>query len=222
MKKILVRILLPVGLIFLILFLNLLFSSIIASKITEGEPITPTGSGRTALLVIDIQEGTTGVVSETKAYTSRSAGLIRNINLLLDEALEREWSVIYIRSEVVNPLINVLNNTLARGSEGAKPDGRLAVKPGATVIKHRNDAFNRTDLDRILTENRVEHLVVAGLDAERCIRSTVMAALNRGYRVSVIRDAVIARTGEGKTEALEQLRVLGVEISDVSAFLSSP
>ncbi len=37
--------------------------------------------------------------------------------------------VIYIKSEVVNPLINILNNSMARGSVGAELDKRLMVKP---------------------------------------------------------------------------------------------
>jgi nicotinamidase-related amidase len=51
-----------------------------------------------------------------------------------------------------------------------------------------------------------------GLDAAGCVRSTALAALNRGYRISLIEEAVIAGKEEEKTEALEELSALGVEI----------
>ncbi len=217
MKKIVLRTLLVIGVFILVLFLNLVFCNVTASRISEGLPI-PKGSDQTALLVIDIQEGTTGDVSFTESYQTQSEELIRNINLITDEARRRNWSVIYIRSEVVNPLLNLLNSTLARGSEGAALDKRLTSDSGIVVTKRKSDAFNKTELDQVLREKRVGRLVLVGLDAEHCVLSTIQAAQNRNYRVSVIREAVIAKTDAGKAEALNRFRSMGVEVAGMDSY----
>lgn len=212
MKKILLRILLAIGSFILIVVINLFVVGYFASRITESVPINKTGSDNTALLVIDIQEGTTGEASASESYKEQSELLIRSVNQIVKEAGEKGWSVIFIKSEVVNPLINLLNNTMARGSEGSKLDKRLIVSSNLILTKRRNDSFNKTSLDQILKERQVEKLVIVGLDAEHCVYSTIQAALNREYSVEVIPDGIIAETEEDKTRMLNTYRELGVEI----------
>jgi nicotinamidase-related amidase len=123
---------------------------------------------------------------------------------------------------VVNPLLNLLNNTLARGSGGAELDKRLTVDSGIVVTKRKSDSFNNTELDQVLREHSVGRLVLVGLDAGHCVLSTVQAAQNRDYRVSVIREAVIARTDAEKTEALNRFRSMGVEVAGMDSYLQYP
>lgn len=212
MKKILLRILLALGVFILIVVVNLVIFNLTATRITEGIPITKTGSGHTALLVIDIQEGTTGESSYIEGYKKQSERLIRNVNQIVEEALRKNWSVIYIQSEVVNPLINLINNTMARGSEGAKLDKRLSINSDLIVTKLKNDSFLKTNLDQILQKNRTEKLVMVGLDAEHCVYSAIQAALNRGYEVAVIPEGIIAGEEDVKKRMLGEYRKLGVEI----------
>ena len=212
MKKILIRTLIVIGSIILILLINLVLFTFIASRTTEGVPITASGSDNTALLIIDIQEGTTGTISVTESYKDQSDELIRNLNLITQTALEKNWSIIYIRSEVVNPLINLLNNTMARGSEGAELDKRLIPMSETVVTKRRNDSFNKTTLDQILEENQTGKLVVVGLDAISCVNQTVQAALNREYQVSVIQEGIISEKDSEKNRILDEFREMGVEI----------
>jgi nicotinamidase-related amidase len=113
---------------------------------------------------------------------------------------------------VVNPLLNILNNTMARGTEGAELDPRLVIQPGEVVVKRKNDSFKDTNLDQILTEHEIGKLVLVGLDASACVKSTVLAAHNRGYRISVVEEAVISSKEEDKTEAIKEFRDMGVEI----------
>jgi nicotinamidase/pyrazinamidase len=212
MKKILLRTLLALGGFILIVVVNLVIFNLTASRITEGTPITKTGLGHTVLLVIDIQEGTTGTVSALQGLKAQSDVLIGNVNQIIEKAVEKKWSVIYIKTEVANPLINLINNTMARGSEGAKLDKRLALSSDLIVTKRKNDSFHKTNLDQILQENFTEKLVMVGLDAEHCVYSAIQAALNRGYEVAVIRDGIIAGEEKVKIRMLREYRKLGVEI----------
>jgi len=212
MNKILLRLLLAIVLFIVLLVVNLVLFNVTASKVTEGVPIENQDPESVALLVIDIQEGTTGEISATESYQEQSETFIRNVNLVIEDAHGKGHTLIYIRSEVVNPLINILNNTMARGSEGAELDKRLMVKPGHILPKRKNDPFTNPDLDRILTENHVGKLTLVGLDAAHCVASTVQAALNRGYSISVVDEAVICETEIEKSDALDEFRKLGVEI----------
>ena len=211
-KRILLRILLVLGLIIAVLAVNLVIFNITASKVSEGEPIQNRDPDKVALLVIDIQEGTTGGSSALKALVAQSEELISHTNRVIEEAGNRGQLIVYIRTEVVNPLLNVLNNTMARGTEGAELDHRLLTGEGPVVVKRKNDSFLGTELDQILAEHRISRLEVVGLDAAQCVRSTILAAQNRGYHISVVDDAVISKTEELKTQAINEFREMGVEI----------
>ncbi len=212
MKRILLRFLLALGLVIVVLVVNLLIFNITASKVSEGTPINNPNNENVALLVIDIQEGTTGEVSALKAHKEQSEMLINRVNIILEESSNKEQLIIYIRTEVANPLINILNNTLARGSKGAELDGRLAMKPGNVVVKRRNDPFIGTDLDSLLTDHQIGKVILVGLDATQCVKSAVQAALNRGYTVAVVEEAVISENEVLKAQALNEFRELGAEI----------
>jgi Amidases related to nicotinamidase len=54
------------------------------------------------------------------------------------------------------------------------------------------DSFYNPKLDEFLTEQRVNELYLAGLDPEFCVYSTARGALNRGYKVNVITDAILS------------------------------
>ncbi len=214
MKKILLRILLVIVAFILIVILNLVMFNRTASKITEGTPITTSGSDQTALLIIDIQEGTTGSTSATESYIDQSEELILNLNRFAEEAYEDNWTIIYIRSEVVNPLINLINNTMARGSEGAELDQRLMIVSHKIIKKRKNDSFNGTELDQLLMENNIGKIVVAGLDAAHCVHSAVLAALNRNYQVAIFTEGIIAANEADMVSAMQEFRDLGVEVME--------
>jgi nicotinamidase-related amidase len=197
--------LLLAAIIIVVLFFagNLMIFWVRAGKVSEGEPIADYGIRRSALLVIDIQEGTSGKISIDECYQEQADELIRNTNRLTVAAEAKDIPVIFIRNEIRNPFLNLLNNTLARGSEGAELDHRLDDSAGRVLTKNRKDAFSNPMLDSILVEHRVSHLYVAGLDAAHCVYSTIQAARNREYSVTVISDAVISCTEEELQEAVD-------------------
>ena len=203
---------LVIGLVIGILVVNLVIFNITATRITEGTPISHAGSGNRALVVIDIQEGTTGSESYVKNYRLQSGELIENLNLLTEEAETEGCPIIYIISEVANPLINILNSTLAKGSPGVEMDRRLEIRSDHIVTKRKNDSFTNPELDSILTRHRIDRLTLVGLDAAECVYHTALAALNRGYKIEVVEEAIISKTDADKAEALQNFSELGAEI----------
>jgi len=73
------------------------------------------------------------------------------------------------------------------GSEGAAFVPELDVQPSDRIVtKRRYSAFYNTDLDLFLSD--VTDLVVAGVSTNVCVESTVRAAYDRGYQVTVASD----------------------------------
>jgi nicotinamidase-related amidase len=64
------------------------------------------------------------------------------------------------------------------------------------VIKHSPDSFFETSLRHLLQENHIEALTVCGMMTHMCIDTTVRAARNFGYPVTVIGDACACRSLE--------------------------
>jgi nicotinamidase-related amidase len=73
-----------------------------------------------------------------------------------------------------------------------------ALCPPATVIdKTRYSAFAEPMLIEELRQREVDALIVSGSETDVCVRATVLDAVDIGYRVIVVRDAVCSSSDEG-------------------------
>lgn len=211
-KKIIFGILGFIFLFILIVFINLIVTEQFGSKVTKGHQIEKNIHPKSALLVIDIQEATTGDLSMTPFYREHSDELIRNINRLIDTCINHKVLVIHIRNEISNPLINLINNSYSKGSPGAQFDKRINTTSGSEIIKKSKDSFRNTNLDSLLTRNKVSKLYIAGLDAAECINSTVEAAQNRYYTVNLVEEAILSVTAETRDSMIKVFRNRGVNV----------
>jgi nicotinamidase/pyrazinamidase len=69
-----------------------------------------------------------------------------------------------------------------------------------------------TELEGILRDAGVEHVVVCGLATDYCVKSTALDALRLGFETAVLEDVVAAvnvESGDG-TRALDEMRDAGV------------
>jgi len=83
------------------------------------------------------------------------------------------------------------------GSKGADTIPEiLAFGDRITYVNGKQgfNAFSNTELDRVLREKNIHHLLLAGMITSLCIDSTGRAAYERGYKVTVVSDCVSART----------------------------
>ena len=93
------------------------------------------------------------------------------------------------------------------GSWGADFHPEIRPRSGEVVVSpHKNiDVLATTDLDAQLRQHGVEYVVAAGMSGTLCVESTVRTAMERGYHVTVIKDATEAVGGAEAYEAMVQL-----------------
>ncbi len=134
---------------------------------------------RPALIVIDMQQG-----SFTDASPRHdAAGLVQRLNRLAAGVRGAGGLVVFVQHD---------------GPEGDPhhPDAPgwhlledLEVRDGDVVVhKTACDSFLGTTLDAVLTENRIDRLIVTGCATDYCVDTTVRSALARGYRTVVPSD----------------------------------
>ena len=201
LKKILYGIIGVLILFILIIVVNLIVLFKDGSIVSKGQPIQNYGKKNCALLVVDIQEVITGNYSIYPSLQEKSENLIQKINQAIDSFKVYNYPVIYIRSEITNSFINLINSSYAKGSPGVKYDKRLKIVSNVEVVKTGKDSFRKTNLDDILTKNKVNELYIVGLDAAECVNATVEASQNRQYNVNIIKEAVISKS-RSKTDSM--------------------
>ena len=219
MKRILLSILSILVLCIVIIVINFLIFQKNSKVISKGNPIIKSNTTKQALLVIDIQEGLTGKMATSDEYLSKSDELITNVNQIVDSLVRKDIPVIYVKNEISNFLINILNSSLAKGSPGAEFDSRLNVVSNYIINKDKGDAFSNSLLDSILIKKGINKLVFAGLDLAYCVNSTIAAAKNRNYDICILNDAVLSKSDSLKNEMLYKFKQSGYEILSSKEYL---
>jgi nicotinamidase-related amidase len=64
------------------------------------------------------------------------------------------------------------------------------------IHKHFNSAFEQTELESALADLGATHIVLVGAMSNWCIRATAYAALERGYDLTLVKDAHTTETTE--------------------------
>jgi nicotinamidase/pyrazinamidase len=70
------------------------------------------------------------------------------------------------------------------------PRSTRIISKGYESDKEAYSGFEGTDLARKLEQSHVKRLLVGGVATDYCVRYTVLDALNLGYEVFVLEDAV--------------------------------
>lgn len=222
MKKIIIVTASIFALSILILVVNYIVVEISQSQISEGKPINQKTTKKQAVLVIDIQEGITGKSSTSDVFAEQSEEFIGIVNRLIDSSASHNIPVIYVKNEISNPLINILNSSLAKGSPGAELDSRLRVVSAYIINKDKSDAFSNALLDSILISGDINQLVFTGLDLARCVKSTILAAANRHYDICLISDALITKDPDSlRQDMLEKFKQSGFEVMSSKEYLQN-
>ncbi|RAZ92857.1 cysteine hydrolase [Mesorhizobium hawassense] len=82
----------------------------------------------------------------------------------------------------------------ARGEWGGEWHPEFAPQDGDIVAKEHwgSSGFANTDLDLVLRQHGITHVILVGLLANTCIETTARYAVELGYHVTLVRDATAA------------------------------
>ncbi|MFC5067166.1 cysteine hydrolase family protein [Flaviflagellibacter deserti] len=83
------------------------------------------------------------------------------------------------------------------------PELAKFVPPATVLDKSFYSAFAGTGLDAWLRERQVDGLVVTGSETDVCVLSTVLSAVDLGWRVIVVADALASASDEGHDNLLD-------------------
>ena len=127
-----------------------------------------------ALLVIDVQNGVVAGAHDRDA-------VIANINTLVDKARSEDVAVVWVQHA---------DEGLQKDSEEWRYVPELVRRDSEPLVhKGYGDSFEDTELEELLADRGVGHLVISGAQTDWCIRSTMHGAFARGYDVTLVGDA---------------------------------
>jgi nicotinamidase-related amidase len=132
------------------------------------------GRTNTALLVIDVQNGVVDGAHDRD-------GVVARIGSLVERARDADLPVIWVQHT---------DEDLPVDSEPWQYVPELQRQDDEPLVpKQYGDSFEDTNLEELLAERHVGHLIVAGAQTDQCIRSTLHGAVARGYDATLVGDA---------------------------------
>jgi nicotinamidase-related amidase len=132
-----------------------------------------------ALLIVDMQQG-----SFISAPRLNADKVVEKINILSELFRQNNEPVIYVRHD------GTAENCLIPGTSDWNILPTLINKPQDIFVeKTANDSFYKTNLQELLVNNTVDELVIVGCASDFCVDTTIRAALNLDYKITIIADA---------------------------------
>ena len=129
---------------------------------------------KSVMVVVDVQ---VGVMKE--AWEAQR--VIKNVSRAVERARSEAVPVIWVQHS---------NQELPEGSVQWRWVPELVPAEGEALIhKKYNSSFEQTSLDSELARLGATHIVLAGAATNWCIRATAYGALDRGYDLTLVKDA---------------------------------
>lgn len=159
------------------------------------------------LLVVDVQVG-------VMQHAWDAPRIIENIAMAVEKARANRIPVIWVQHA---------DNELVYGS----PDWQIVpeLSPAAGEIrihKQFNSSFEQTPLVETLAKLGAAHVVLAGAATNWCIRATAYGALDRGFDLTLIKDAHTTETVELEDGTFIEAKAIIEELNIAMTWLSYP
>jgi nicotinamidase-related amidase len=129
---------------------------------------------KTALLVVDVQNGAVRGAYERDA-------VVANVGSLVEKARRERVPVVWVQHS---------DEELIKGSDDWRIVPELNRADAEPLIEKKyGDSFEDTTLEIVLSDLGIGRLIVVGAETDACIRSTIHGAFARGYDATLVSDA---------------------------------
>lgn len=209
----------------IILTLALLFTASIFMNMfmpTRGKRINSYPQPAKALLVMDIQEsgGRENSITGPLPTTTPFGKMIHSVNRLIECFDHAGLEVAYVRQVFSSNFITRLHSgRILTGRMEPRICRWVSVVNDNDFAKNRTDAFSNRHLEQHLINRQVDEIFLVGLDAAFCVYYTALGALQRGYRVTVVTDAVM--TGRDMARVLKRYQAKGIAVMNSQEIITN-
>lgn len=195
----------------------------------------PTNSS--ALVLIDLLNdflADDGKVNPAIRAELERTGFVANLGRLIAGARALGMPIVYAPHglndhsfddfEHVHPRLQVAmqNHVFWEGDYGDEFFEPLKPQDGDVVVSHHKvfDAFIGTDLDQQLRARGIDRVILAGLTSHTCVEGTGRHAIEAGYHLTFLTDAVAEFTEEAHNAAIHlSYPTFGFEVLTIDEFL---
>ena len=166
---------------------------------------------KTALMVMDLQNGIVSRLASDPAYITR-------IQHVIAKARKAEMQIIYVvvKFRKQYPEVSSRNKAFAaltsgamnlnEGDESTEVHDAVAMQPGDILVtKRRVGAFSGSDLDVVLRSQEIDHLVLTGIATSGVVLSTLRVAADMDYKITVLSDCCLDRDDEVHRVLMEKV-----------------
>ncbi|MGX9884622.1 cysteine hydrolase family protein [Streptomyces sp. NPDC002276] len=186
-------------------------------------PLPTIDPARTALLVMDFQNGIVPAAPDSDALVERVKDSIADvraaggtIGYVRVAFTEDDWAAVPEHNPTFGGVAGA--KMLHHEDASTQIDERLAPEDGDVVVrKIRYGSGSTTDLHEQLGERGIDTLVLAGISTSGVVLSTVMDAADRDYRVLVLSDGVADPDAETHRLLVEKVFPSRARVIDTAA-----
>jgi len=162
---------------------------------------------KSILLVVDAQVGVLHNLWDTPR-------IIKNIGIVVEKARSQGVPIIWVQH---------LDDELVYDSSDWNLVPELVPEEGGVRIqKQFNSSFEHTLLEETLARLGITYIVLAGAATNWCVRATAYGALDRGYDVTLVKDAHTTETIELENGTMIKAADIIRELNIVMTWLSYP
>jgi nicotinamidase-related amidase len=187
----------------------------LAAVPTAGARISDYPNPQKALLIIDVQN------DSLKHDFKNTEAMIAAINQTIAKAASAGWEIIYIKTEY--PCYGYQTHKIAipfgHNTPGAEIDRRIKIASDNIFTKWKGDAMSNKELNDFLISKQINELYLTGVDGLQCVLFTLLGALNRGYKVHVIREAIDFLAPKNFADAEVIFKRSGADLIDLKEFI---
>jgi len=150
-------------------------------------------SKMTVLVVVDVQE-------KLLPYVADKENVTKNLQMLIKFAHIMDIPI-------------VLTEHYPKGLGRTVPEIKEVLKEYKPIEKVIFSCFGSDEFKTRLKELGAKTLMLTGIESHICVEQTALDAMNSGYEVHVISDAIASRTPRNLEIGIEKMRQFGAVIS---------